>query len=581
MKKKLYLTMMLLLPLAGNIYADDDPSVVTLLEQSFENGMGDFISKSTVADWGIVNSAWHYNPMQHCIEYSGTVPGCLISPLIPELADKKYYDIKLIFECAGENVTFSDFSILIGKDKFPSYEEEMYDITLPTSLNNYITNSSINLNKYCHGKESRIVFDMTNRYGEDNKCFRIKNLKIVARDWTKVEDVARVSTIEEVCSLPNNTPAIISYDNMMPTWSDNDGAFLSDGKNVYVISYYGSNHTINRNDLFSGEAYGYVVKDNGFTYFRNSSFTLTSFSYNVGNVTYDNPIVITDDDDILSNLGRYVQINVESPIKVYDKFGWHGSKVYTPKYDTTFRGMVLKNDNGEYYYWSVGMNSFELTLPDNLTEVPQLGDNERGFDVVIGRQFEVDKWYSICLPCELPNRYVFGTGRIIATLTSSENGNLCFTTGAQELPMGEPALIKFTDASKMQLKGCVDNLHSVVAPNSVEVGDYKMVGTLSQVTPDSPCYYLAAENTIKPLAEDGRVSAFRAYFEPNIQSSARTLSVSGDGNVIATGEGTTTNIEDILKGQSTGNGEVFNLNGQKVRGNGKGIYIINGKKIIK
>lgn len=578
MKKNFYLTMTLLLTLAvGTSYADEDPSVVTLFEYSFAEGMGEFTSLTSSADWGVENTAWHYNEELHCVEYSGTESGTLISPLIAELANEKYYDIQLIYDYAGENVESSNFTLYLINSRSYIYNETQ-DLLMPSSKDDFYTNSSITLNKYCHGKESKIAFAITNRNADNNKCFRIKNLKVIARDWTKVENVQRVSDVNEICSLPNNTPVIITYKDTQPSWCENDCVFLSNGQNAYMVSFQSANCFIDTNDKFSGEAYGYIVKDDGFTYLQNSSFHFTSYSYSVGNVTWNNPNEISMY-EIGSHVGKLVKLRLQQPIAIYDKI--KGSGTYTPNYPTVFQGVVMKNDAGDYLFWIIRHNSLEITLPEDLPEVPQFSDNEIGCWVKTGRTIEQEKWYSICLPFDFSASYP--SHCLIATLTTAEDGMLGFTTGATSLQMGQPALIKFTNyPDEIRIEGGISSPYNVT-PKTVSAGDYNMVGTLSQVTPITDCYYLTAGNTIKPLAAGGKINAFRAYFEPNTVAAARTRSISIDGTVIATGDGSTTDIEDILNGRTNDmNGEVYNLNGQRVTNSTqKGIFIINGKKVIK
>ena len=72
------------------------------------------------------------------------------------------------------------------------------------------------------------------------------------------------------------------------------------------------------------------------------------------------------------------------------------------------------------------------------------------------------------------------------------------------------------------------------------------------------------------------VDAFRGYYQliNGSNSAAKSLSIFVDGN-------TPTGITEIDKMRNVENDQLYNLSGQQVRNAGKGIYIKNGKKIIK
>jgi hypothetical protein len=78
----------------------------------------------------------------------------------------------------------------------------------------------------------------------------------------------------------------------------------------------------------------------------------------------------------------------------------------------------------------------------------------------------------------------------------------------------------------------------------------------------SKIYTATANTTMK---------GFRAYFELPEGSSARLMFNNGDG--------TTTSISAVEFDQD--NESIYNLQGQKVQNTGKGLYIINGKKVVR
>ena len=70
----------------------------------------------------------------------------------------------------------------------------------------------------------------------------------------------------------------------------------------------------------------------------------------------------------------------------------------------------------------------------------------------------------------------------------------------------------------------------------------------------------------------GTLAAGKAYLV--MPAGARELNVSFDE------EGNTTGVADINRETITNNGDFFNLAGQRVAQPTKGLYIVNGKKVV-
>ena len=224
------------------------------------------------------------------------------------------------------------------------------------------------------------------------------------------------------------------------------------------------------------------------------------------------------------------------------------------------------------------------TVPVNLTVAAPYTLNEESTDditfgeyqaVVVERSFAKD-WNTICLP--------FGTTTaqlteqlgvtVKAYALSSYNGNLNFTE-VTELAKGNPYLIHV--ALDANTTGTVDlkfksvNIESAFAnsPNTVAgkfVGTYKPVAASGLegkygVTPTNKIAKGNAKTTMK---------GFRAYFE-GISVNAR-ISIYDE----ATGITKVYAPADLFGDHD----RVYNLSGQKVENAKKGVYIVNGRKVV-
>lgn len=108
-------------------------------------------------------------------------------------------------------------------------------------------------------------------------------------------------------------------------------------------------------------------------------------------------------------------------------------------------------------------------------------------------------------------------------------------------------------------------------------GNASFVGTYNETDvakEDGFSKYALSNNTFYIIgANAATVAPYRAYFKvANETSEARSLNFEFDDN-------TATGIESV-NAETTSNGDIYNLNGQKVATPMKGLYIMNGKKIV-
>ena len=224
------------------------------------------------------------------------------------------------------------------------------------------------------------------------------------------------------------------------------------------------------------------------------------------------------------------------------------------------------------------------TVPVNLTVAAPYTLNEESTDditsgeyqaVVVKHSFAKD-WNTICLP--------FGTTTaqlteqlgvtVKAYALSSYTGNLNFTE-VTELAKGNPYLIHV--ALDANTTGTVDlkfksvNIESAFA-NSPNTVAGKFVGTYKPVAANGleGKYGVTPTNKIAKGNANTTMKGFRAYFE-GISANAR-ISIYDE----ATGISKVYAPADLFGD----NDRVYNLSGQKVENAKKGVYIVNGRKVV-
>ena len=100
---------------------------------------------------------------------------------------------------------------------------------------------------------------------------------------------------------------------------------------------------------------------------------------------------------------------------------------------------------------------------------------------------------------------------------------------------------------------------------------------LTAGTPTAETYYTLAVNAGNPIfkkSSGGTLAAGKAYLDLS-GASAPVLNVTFE-----TGEGNSTGVNDVRSKMEEGRGEFYNLNGQRVAQPTKGLYIVNGKKVL-
>lgn len=226
---------------------------------------------------------------------------------------------------------------------------------------------------------------------------------------------------------------------------------------------------------------------------------------------------------------------------------------------------------------------YDVTLEDALTAYA--GFNNRTVNVTLKNRGTIwgGEWNSICLPFSLTNEQliaVFDEGYELKSFKSVTEGETYNTFNFNDtqttLDAGVPYIIKpQADVTNLTFNNVTLNLsldNSVVEKNT-----FKFTGTLQpyKMADDGTDWFIGRNN--KAYKSNGTLHACRAYFTmPSTQAAAKAFMF---GNLI-------TSIDNIvINDNSLENVKIYNLNGQVV-GNSwnavpQGIYIVNGKKVIK
>lgn len=243
----------------------------------------------------------------------------------------------------------------------------------------------------------------------------------------------------------------------------------------------------------------------------------------------------------------------------------------------TMANGTLQTNLGSSYYPSTiyGANAHpgfasQVSIKLDENDVNTLPNTDMtGMNVVLYRSLTKDMWNSICLPFDLGDLGSwFGTDTKAAEFTSATSSNLHFDLVAS-LSANTPYLLyPKEDKTSMSFNGVTVKAGGAGSVQP-EGSDFKFAGIYSPTAIDGK-YFIATGNTIKQ-SSGGNLKAFRAYIE-DTTGSARELSLDFGENI--------TGIDATLLNQDVMNHEFYNLAGQRVAKPGKGLYVVNGKKVV-
>ena len=162
---------------------------------------------------------------------------------------------------------------------------------------------------------------------------------------------------------------------------------------------------------------------------------------------------------------------------------------------------------------------------------------------------------------------VSGANAYTATLDFENSKITCAEITGGQVPAGAGVLLYGDPNAEVTLTPIATA--AALGSNDLK-GTTKADGTLA--TKGSDNYYVLSGDTFKKFTGDA-FGANKAYFEVAAGASPARLAIVFDDE--------TTGIKSVSNGQSTMNNVVYDLQGRRVAQPTKGLYIVNGKKVIK
>ena len=203
------------------------------------------------------------------------------------------------------------------------------------------------------------------------------------------------------------------------------------------------------------------------------------------------------------------------------------------------------------------------------------------FNVLFQRSLALNKWNTLCCPfpiSEVQLKDQFGDDCVLLEFTDATYETIDFTR-VFSAEAGIPYLLWPTKAASNNTNYEFNNVSGFAeAPTDVMHGGITFIGTFVKGTVPAKAY-VWSQNKLYHLTDSMALYGFRSYMweDPTVLSKLSNWTIGGS-----------TAIDGIVESFDTKPYDIYNLNGQKVKTNAtsldglpSGLYIVNGKKVVK
>ena len=313
--------------------------------------------------------------------------------------------------------------------------------------------------------------------------------------------------------------------------------------------------------------------DLGETYLGKATYTVTntgSGSMTV-NITSDNSDFVVSPTTI-ENLGYNVSKDFTVTYTFAETAEKLGKNTANITVIPTYAGGVAKT------YKVTATSNATVTYDETIAPSPSINYGSKAY--IHLKYTPQAGWNTICMPFMLRNNdfnnmdIIFGEGWEAYTLSSYNEGTLTFSkvTGST-IDYGKPYLVYIDEAPEhpngVLLKGMSTN------PNDYPTtkGNATFKGTFTPIAAPGMegKYGITSESKLAKGNQYASIKGFRAYLEVSGAAPARIMTIDSEGET--TDLGFVRMVDQEAK-------DVYNLQGQKVEKGRKGIYIVNGKKVV-
>ncbi len=352
-------------------------------------------------------------------------------------------------------------------------------------------------------------------------------------------------------------------------------------KNTYG---YGRTEKLNKGDIISNRTPITIVNT------KNGSSTSTTFRNNdlrnykdaILTINAAKGYLITK---ITMTGNRFLQLSLNDNNGTWNNERqtgeWLGSSSYV-----SFNNLGNSDDGNAVSYYTINIEYVAVkpvTLDESQNNAETISGNaDKTVNVNLTRTLKADVWNTFCVPFDVTvadSPLEGATIKQIASVTEKDDGAVInFVDAPATLEAGNAYLVRTTTAIVNPTFNGV-TVKNVTPTNCSGNEKYQLIGIYSPLNIDASRYGkvfgINNQDKLAKVKENTSIKGMRAYFLLANSATAAKLNFGGE----------LTGIDAVDNGEAVMTGKVYNLNGQYVgnslEGLKKGVYVVNGKKVLK
>lgn len=351
-------------------------------------------------------------------------------------------------------------------------------------------------------------------------------------------------------------------------------------KNTYG---YGRTDKLNKGEIISNRTPITIVNT------KNGSSTSTTFRNNdlrnykdaILTINAAKGYLITK---ITMTGNRFLQLSLNDNNGTWNKERQTGEWLGSSS-SVSFTNLGSDDGNAVSYYTInieyVAVKPVTLDESQNNTETIS-GNADKTVNVKLTRTLKADVWNTFCVPFDVivaDSPLKDATIKQIASVTEKDDGAVInFVDAPATLEAGKAYLVRTATAIVNPTFNGV-TVKNVTPANCSGNENYQLIGIYSPLNIDASLYGkvfgINNQDKLAKVKKDTSIKGMRAYFLLANSATAAKLNFGGE----------LTGIDAVDNGEAVMTGKVYNLNGQYVgnslEGLKKGVYVVNGKKVLK
>lgn len=282
---------------------------------------------------------------------------------------------------------------------------------------------------------------------------------------------------------------------------------------------------------------------------------------------------------------RFLQLSLNDNNGTWNKKDetgeWSGSSS-----SVSFTNLGSSDNGNTVHYYTINIEYVAVkpvTLDESQNNAETISGNaDKTVNVKLTRTLKADVWNTFCVPFDVTvagSPLDGATIKQIASVTEKDDGAVInFENAPATLEAGKAYLVRTAKAIVNPTFNGV-TVKNVNPTNCSGSENYQLIGIYSPLNIDASLYGnvfgINNQDKLAKVKKDTSIKGMRAYFLLANSATAAKLNFGGE----------LTGIDAVDNGEAVMTGKVYNLNGQYVgnslEGLKKGVYVVNGKKVLK